>query len=103
MVMRSNDRAIDIMNRPVALTLGIGWLLHGIKEALPDAGIAPSIEAADHRAPGDITFGQVAPGSAGTPHPQHAVEDAAIIRSGSTRLKFFEEEAAVGAASIACS
>jgi hypothetical protein len=56
MLVGSHDRAIDIMNRPMHLPCGIGLLLDGLKEALPDTGIAPTIEAAGNRAPGAIAF-----------------------------------------------
>jgi len=51
-LMSTNDGAIDIMNRPVQLTCHIGLLLDSLKEALPDAGLAPAIEATGYRAPG---------------------------------------------------
>ena len=44
MLVGSNDRAIDIVNGPVDLALGIGLLLHGLKETLPDTRFAPAIE-----------------------------------------------------------
>ena len=41
-LVSSHDGAINIMNRPVQLAIGIGLLLDGLKEALPDAGSAPA-------------------------------------------------------------
>jgi hypothetical protein len=92
MLMGSNDRAIDIMNRPVDLALGIGWLLHRLKETLPETSFAPSIEAASHGAPGTIPFWQITPGSAGAQNPQHAVEDVSMIRSGATGSRFLRRK-----------
>ena len=69
MLVGSHDRAIDIMDGPMQLPRGIGLLLDGLKEALPEPGFAPTIEAAGHRAPRAIAFGEVAPGSAGADDP----------------------------------
>jgi hypothetical protein len=88
MLVGSNDRAIDIVHGPVDLALGIGLLLHGLKETLPDTRFAPAIETAGHRAPRTIAFRQIAPRGTGAQHPQDAVEDASMIQSGSTRLRF---------------
>jgi hypothetical protein len=57
MLMGSNNRAIDVVNMPVDFTLGIGLLLHGLKEALPDTRFLPAIEVASHGAPRRIAFG----------------------------------------------
>ena len=66
MLMGSNDRAIDIMNVPVDVALGIGLLLHGLKETLPDTSFLPAIEAAGHGAPTPIALGQITPWGTGT-------------------------------------
>src|SRR4030095_12065700 len=88
MLVGSNDRAIDIVNGPVDLALGIGVLLHGLKETLPDTRFAPAIETAGHSAPRTIAFRQIAPRGTGAQHPQDAVEDASMIQSGWTLLSF---------------
>ena len=88
LLVGSNNRAVNRMNRPVDLPLGIGLLLYGRKEALPDAGFAPAVEAAGHRTPGALPVWQITPGGAGTQNPQHAVEEASMIHSGSTRCRF---------------
>jgi hypothetical protein len=92
LLVGSNDCAIDIMNPTVDLAFGLGLRLDGLKEALPEAGFAPSIEAAGHGAPGALTFGQIVPGSAGTQPPQPAIEEASMICSGSTRLRFLRRK-----------
>ncbi len=102
MLVGANDGAIDIVNVPVDLPIGIGLLLDGLKETLPDTRFAPAIEAAGHRAPGPIALGQIAPGGTGAQNPQDAIEDASMVRSGSAGFEVFEGEAAVGAAPIAC-
>ncbi len=78
-LVSSNDGAIDIVNCPVHLARGIGLLLDDLKEMLPDAGLAPAIEAAGHGAPGAIVVGQITPGCTGTKKPQDAVEDASMV------------------------
>ena len=65
LLVSSNDRAINVMHRPVHLTSGIGLLLDRLKETLPDAGSAPAIEATGHGAPGAMAFGQITPGRTG--------------------------------------
>jgi hypothetical protein len=92
MLVGSNDRAIDVMNRPVDLAIGIGLLLHRLKETLPETGFSPAIEAAGHGAPSPLALRQITPRGTGTQHPQDAVEDASMIRSGSTRLRFLRRK-----------
>ena len=81
--MGLNDRAIDIVNRPVHLPSGISLLVDGLQEVLPETSLVPAIEAAGHRAPGAIVPGQITLGSARAQHPQDAVEEALMVQSGS--------------------
>ncbi len=74
MLTRSHDRTVNIMNGPAHPACGIGLLLDNLKEALPDASLSPAVEAAGHRAPRAIAFGQITPGSARTQQPQNAVD-----------------------------
>jgi hypothetical protein len=82
------------MNRLVQIVLNMTW---------SDAGFAPAIEAAGHRAPGAVTFWQITPGSTGAQNPQDTVDEASMIPKKVDRFSVFEAEAAVGAAPIACS
>jgi len=66
MLMRSNDRTIDIMDIPVDVALSIGLLLHRLKETLSETGFAPAIEAAGYSAPTPIALGHITPGGTGT-------------------------------------
>ena len=91
-LMGATDGAIDIVNGPVQLASGIGLLLNGLKETLPDAGSAPAIEAAGHGAPGAIAFGHIAPGSPRTQQPQDAVEDASMVQIGSAGSRFLRRK-----------
>jgi hypothetical protein len=56
MLVGSNNRAIDKMEGPVKLSGGIRLLLDRGKEPVPDASVAPAIEAARHRLPGAIAL-----------------------------------------------
>ena len=64
-LVSANNGAIDLMNGPVQLTRAIGLLLDGLKETLPDAGLAPAIETAGHGAPRTIALGYIAPRGTG--------------------------------------
>jgi hypothetical protein len=69
MLMRSNERAIDIVTVPGDFALGIGLLLHRLQETLPETGFLPAIEAAGHGAPTPIALGNITPGGTGTENP----------------------------------
>jgi hypothetical protein len=79
MLMSANDRAIDIVNRPVHLASGIRLLLNGLKQTLPEASSTPAIEAAGHGAPGTIAFWQLTPGDTGAQQPQEAVDNPLMV------------------------
>ena len=83
MRVSANDGAVDIMHGPVQLARGISLLLDDLKEALPDAGSAPAIEAAGHGAPGAIAAGHIAPGGTGAQQPQDAVDNLSMGQIGS--------------------
>jgi hypothetical protein len=69
MLMGANDGAIDVMPVPVESALGIGLLLDGLKEMLPDTGFLPAIEAAGHGAPTPKALGQIPPRSSRAEEP----------------------------------
>jgi hypothetical protein len=56
-----------------------GLRLHGVKQALKAPGLLPTGDAARHGAPGIIVLRHVAPGGAGTEHPQHAIAEATMV------------------------
>src|SRR5688572_4778132 len=92
MVMRSSDRAIDVMNVPVDVALGIRLLLHGLKETWPDTSFLPAIEAACPGTPTPIALGQITPWSTGTQNPQDAIDDASMDQSRSTGWRFLRRK-----------
>ena len=57
MLVGTDDGAIDEMHLPINVPEGIRFLLDGGQETVKDAGLAPAIEAAGHRAPFAVTFG----------------------------------------------
>jgi hypothetical protein len=81
MLVRADDRAIDLVEIPVELLCGIGTLLDRGKEASPEARLAPAIKTAGDGAPGTVPLRQVTPGGAGTQEPEDPVEDASVIDS----------------------
>ena len=90
--MGSNNRAIDKMEGPVKLSGGISLLLDRGKEPVPDASVAPAIEAARHRAPTPIAPGQIAPWGTGAQNPQDAIDDALMGQSRSTGFRFLRRK-----------
>ena len=92
MLMGSNDGAIDIMNVPVESTFGIGLLLDGLQEMLPDAGFSPAIEAARHGTPRPKALGQIPPGGTPTQYPQDATDDASMVQRRSSGLRFLRRK-----------
>jgi hypothetical protein len=68
-LVRADDCAIDIVDIPIQLLCGVGLLLDRSKEASPDAGLAPAVEAASDGGPAAIPLGQVTPGGTCTEEP----------------------------------
>src|SRR5919202_972145 len=86
MLVRPNDRAIDVMDLPIEQALFVRLLLQGIQDALPEPVLAPAIEAAGKRLPGTIALGDITPGSTGAVEPEQAVDRAAMADEGVTAL-----------------
>jgi hypothetical protein len=58
MLVRPNDGAVHVVDVPINLTGGIRLRLDLRKEAAPQAGLAPTVEAAGHGGPRAIALGQ---------------------------------------------
>lgn len=86
--MGPHHRAIDKVEGPVELSGGIRLLLDRRKEPVPEARLAPALEAACHRLPGAIALGQIAPGRPSAQEPQDAIEDATVVRCGTASRRF---------------
>lgn len=81
-----------LMNVPVESTFGIGLLLDGLQEMLPDAGFSPAIEAARHGTPRPKALGQIPPGGTPTQYPQDATDDASMVQRRSSGLRFLRRK-----------
>lgn len=86
--MRPDDGAIDKVEAPVEVPARIRLLLHGGKQAVPEAGFAPPIKTARDRLPGAIALGQITPRDAGSQEPEDAIEHAAVVPGGTTGGRF---------------
>lgn len=71
---------MDAYNRTVDhLHLAIVGLDHGIHQAIPNSGLAPTVEPIVGGRVRPVALRQVAPGSAGTQDPKDAVENTAVL------------------------
>ena len=87
MLVGTDNRAIDEVQLPIKLTGGVGRLRERIKEALEDASLPPPVEAAGHGAPRPIALRHITPRRPGAQNPQHAIEDAPMVDSGSADFR----------------
>ncbi len=61
MLVRTDDGAIDKMDRPVQRPVGRRLLLQVGKDPVPDALLPPALEAAGYGPPRAVSTGQVFP------------------------------------------
>ena len=71
--MDAHDRTVDHLHFAVVC------LDNGIHQAIPDACLAPAVEAIVSRRVRPISLRQIAPRSARAQHPKYAIENAAIV------------------------
>src|SRR5262245_9612198 len=86
-LMGSDHGAIEIMDVPVDLAIGVGLRLHRRQELTPDASLLPAVDTTGHGTPRAIAFGQIPPGSPGAKNPENPVEHAAMIDGRPTGLR----------------
>jgi hypothetical protein len=86
MLMRSDDGAIDPVDRPIEAACGLR--LHGCQEVLEKPRTPPAVKATGHGAPGTIPCRQIPPGGAGAEAPEDAVEDGAVVMGRPPHLWF---------------
>ena len=55
--MGADHGAIEIMEVPVELAMGVGLRLHRREELRPDPSLLPAVEAAGHSTPRTIALG----------------------------------------------
>ncbi len=90
--MRPDAGAIDVVGLPVDPAFGVGNLLDGCEEPLPDPRLLPAVEAAGYRTPRAVALGKISPGGSGPIDPQDAVHDPAVIRRGTSRLRLLRRQ-----------
>src|SRR5262245_23588577 len=88
MLVGTDNRAIDIMRGPIQLPRGVGLLLDGGQEAVPEADSAPAIEATGDRTPGAIALWEIPPGGPCAENPEDAIEEPAMVGRGAAGGRF---------------
>jgi hypothetical protein len=78
-LMSAHDRPIDEVNFPVQRALLVAHSLQLRQHLVPDAGLAPALEAAVNRRPAAIPFRQIAPRRTRAQDPENAVDDRAMV------------------------
>ena len=81
MLVGAHHSAVNVVDVPSEMPVGVSLLLDGRKEPLPDPGLTPPIKAARHRAPGAIPLWQITPGGAGAEEPENTVEYPTMVGS----------------------
>ena len=71
--MDAHNRAVDHLH------LAVVRLDDGVHQAIPDARLAPAVEAVVGRRVRPVTLGQIAPWCAGAQDPKNAVQNPAIV------------------------
>src|SRR3712207_3937449 len=84
--MGTNAGAIDVLYLPIKLVGGICLLLHGMKDAVPDACSTPAIKAISDRLPGAVPIRHVTPGSTRPVNPQDAIDNTAMVHRRTARM-----------------
>ena len=77
--MNTHDRTVDHLHF-AAVRLG-----HSIHQPVPDAGLAPAIEAIVGGRIRPVALRQIAPWCSGSQNPENAVEDAPVVSSSGPR------------------
>jgi hypothetical protein len=86
--MGADDGAIDIMEAPLDMAWGLGLRLQGGQDLLEHPSLRPAVEPAGLGAPRPIARRHITPRRPGAQDPQHAIEDAPMVDSGSADLRF---------------
>jgi len=77
-LVRPVDRAIE------AVPFVVRIRPQGFEQSVPSAGLGPPIEAIEHGLPWTEMVGKIPPRYAGTPPPEHRLDEVAIISSRTT-------------------
>jgi hypothetical protein len=88
MLMGTHNGAIDEMECPVKLAVGIGLLLQISKDAVPDARLPPAVVATGYGAACAISRWEIFPRRTRAQNPHHAVDDATMVQTRPTSVWF---------------
>jgi hypothetical protein len=81
----THDGAVDAEQIPVDTSVGLGAGLEVSEDAVPQAVLAPGVEARVDGFPGSEKLRQVAPGGAGVQNPEDAVDHQSVVLGWSSR------------------
>jgi hypothetical protein len=85
MLMRANHRRIEQHGLQVGR-------LERLEHTLPNARLRPAIESLKDRVPTAKTLGQVAPCRTGSSHPDHGIDEQAIVLGVATRIAWLSRQ-----------
>src|SRR5215208_1657990 len=85
-LVRADDGAVDEVDGPVQVAVGIGLGLQVGEDAVPDALLAPAVVAAGDGAALAVAPRQVVPGRTGAQDPEDAVDDPPMVDARFARL-----------------
>jgi hypothetical protein len=92
MLVSTDNTAIDVMNLPIELALGIGLLLESLQHLLPQTTFAPSIKSARYRLPCSVASGQIPPRSTRSQDPQYTIDYPAVVLARATHVGFLRRQ-----------
>ena len=79
MLVGTHVRAVDEVQAPIQVPRGVGFAMQYCQRTLPDARLAPVVEAAGHRPPVAEALRQVPPLCARAVEPEDAFHDAPMV------------------------
>ena len=79
MLVGSDYRGINEMDRPIHMTFRIGFGLQFSEYPVPYPGISPSAETAVYCRPRPVPLGDITPWSSGSHFPEDPVDDLAMV------------------------
>ena len=91
-MVRADAGAIHIVESPVERPGSVGLRWDRGPEARPEAGRAPTGEAAGNGGLAAIPLGEVTPRGTGMEEPQEAVQEASVVSGGAARVRFLRRK-----------
>jgi hypothetical protein len=84
--MGAHVGAVDEVQAPIQAPCDVGYPLQDHQHALPDAGLAPPVEAAGHCPPVAEALGEIPPRCTRPGEPEDAFHDAPMVNSRRCRF-----------------